>query len=131
MYQRANLIHREQHIFVFGYVSDEKIHGIFAVHHYTDTELNFLERYMLIHHPDDIPQGKIFLIRQHSDNVGQHFKNTRAINYFKTLIIKHGGPIETTFVYSLGVPGHVKGPYDRIGGIFKNRIHCLIKSSKT
>ena len=60
LYQCANLIHREQHIFAFGYVSDEKIHGSFAVHHYTDTELNFLERYMLFHHPDDIPQGKIF-----------------------------------------------------------------------
>ena len=90
--------------------------------HYTDTKLYFLESFMLIHHPDDITQGNIVRLHQHSENSGQHFKNTWAINYFTTLTIKHVGPNETVFVYSFGAPGHGKGPYDGIGGTLKRYI---------
>ena len=85
----------------------------------------------MIHHPDDIPQGNTVRLHQHLDNAGQHFKNTGALHYFTTLIIKRGGSSENAFVYSSGVPGHGKLFYDGIGGTFKNKIHYLIQSSKT
>ena len=70
-------------------------------------------------------------MHQHSENACQHLKNTGTIHYFTTLIIKCGGPSETTFVYSFGVPSNRKGSYDGIHGTFKNKIHRLIQLSKT
>jgi hypothetical protein len=35
------------------------------------------------------------------------------------------------YVYSFGAPGHGKGVYDGIGGTIKNKVHSLIKASKT
>ena len=72
--------------------------------------------------PADIPLGHITRLHQHSNNAGQHFKNTGVMNYYITLIDERGGPSETTFVYSFGVPGHGKGPYDGIGWSWKNTI---------
>ena len=34
-------------------------------------------------------------------------------------------------MYSFGAPGHGKGCFDGVGGTFKNKIHQLIKSTKT
>ena len=72
--------------------------------------------------PNDVPKGHIVRLHQHSDNASTHFKNTGAIHYFTTLINERGGPTETAFVYSFGAPGHGKGPYDGIGGRWKNKI---------
>ena len=35
------------------------------------------------------------------------------------------------YVYSFGAPGHGKGPFDGLGGTIKNKIHSLIKATKT
>ena len=81
---------------------------------------------------DDIPKGYITHLHQHSDNAAQHFKSTGALEYFTSLIKKGGrNPTLCKYVYSFGAPGHGKGCFDGVGGTFKNKIHQLIKSTKT
>ena len=91
-----------------------------------------------MHFPKDInkdgsipglKQGKITRFFRHSDNAGSHFKNTGAIHYFTTLIDGRGGPGVASFVYTFGAPGHGKGPFDGLGGAFKNKIASLIRSA--
>jgi len=49
--------------------------------HYTHTELDFLESYMMIHFPNDISEdGEIVRLHVHSDSASQHFKSTGAIH---------------------------------------------------
>ena len=45
--------------------------------------------------------------------------------------MKRGGPTECMNVYSFGAPDHGKGVFDGIGGAIKNKVHSLIKASKT
>ena len=80
---------------------------------------------------NDIPEGKITHLHQHSDNAGQHFKSTGSIEYFTSLIRDRGGTTECMYVYSFGAPGHGKGFFDGLGGALKNRIHSLIRGTKT
>ena len=87
-----------------------------------------LSRYMQENFPKDLFDGRIAKLLRHSDNAGQHFKNTGALHYFTTLILERGGPTKTGYVYTFGAPGHGKGPFDGYGGSFKNKIHSLIKS---
>ena len=96
---------------------------------FTTDEMKALEKYMNDNFPDDIPNGKITRLHQHSDNAS-HFKSTGAIQYFTTLINDRGGPTSTAFVYSFGAPGHGKGPYDGIGGRWKNKIDQALSSAK-
>ena len=96
---------------------------------FTNTEIEALEKYMNEKFPDDIPKGKISRLHQHSDNA-THFKSTGAINYFTTLINERGGPTLTAFVYSFGAPGHGKGPYDGIGGRWKNKIDQALSTAE-
>ena len=35
------------------------------------------------------------------------------------------------YVYSFGAPGHGKGVFDGVGGAIKNKVHSLIKATKT
>ena len=81
--------------------------------------------------PSNIPLGHITRLHQHSDNAGQHFKNTGAINYYTMLIDSRGGPSETVFLYSFGAPGHGKGPYDGIGGRRKNKIDQCMSTAES
>ena len=63
--------------------------------------------------PDDIPDGKINRLHQHSDNASQHFKNTGAMHFFTCM--HHQVPRFAAFVYTFGAPDHGKGPWDGIG----------------
>ena len=45
--------------------------------------------------------------------------------------MKRGGPTECMYVYSVGAPVHGKGVFDGVGGAIKNKVHSLIKASKT
>jgi len=49
---------------------------------------------------------------------------------FSSLAQDHAGS-DYSYIYSFGAPGHGKGPYDGVGGAFKNRTHQLIKSERT
>ena len=70
--------------------------------HYTNTELEFLKSYMMIHHPNDIGEyGKIVWLHVHSDNA-DHFKSTGTIHYFTTLIDRHGRARKTAYNYTFG-----------------------------
>ncbi|KAL7550152.1 hypothetical protein ACHAWF_013398 [Thalassiosira exigua] len=128
---RTVLRHRVRHSVAFGHVSDDKVHDRHAMQHFTKYELEKLEAYMVEYFPEDIPGGRIRRLHQHSDNAGQHFKNTGAINYFSTLIDERGGPISTAYVYTFGAPGHGKGPYDGIGGRWKHKIDQSVASAMT
>ena len=91
------------------------VHDRLATQHYTDQELLELEEYMKTHFPEDIPNSYISILHQHSDNAGQHFKNTGHINYFTGLVKNRGGGAKTAYVYSFGAPSHGKGPYNGVG----------------
>ena len=127
---RSLLRHRKRHSVATGHVTDDKIHDRHAMQHFTTHELKYLEEYMKINFPEDIPKGHIVRLHQHSDNASTHFKNTGAINYFTTLIDARGGPRETAFVYSFGAPGHGKGPFDGIGGRWKNKIDQAMSTAQ-
>ena len=129
--ERHRMRNRKRHSVATGHVTDEKVHDRRAMQHFTDHELKWLESYMKEIYPEDIPKGHITRLHQHSNNTSTHFKNTGAINYYTTLIDKRGGPIETAFVYSFGAPGHGKGPYDGIGGRWKNKIDQAMSSTVT
>jgi hypothetical protein len=127
---RLLLRHRKRHSIATGHVTDDKIHDRHAMQHFTTHELDYLEAYMKVNFPQDIPEGNIVCLHQHSDNVSTHFKNTGAINYFTTLIGVRGGPSKTAFVYSFGAPGHGKGPFDGIGGRWKNKINQAMSTAE-
>ena len=126
---RPRLRLRSRHSVATGHVTDDKVHDRHAMQHFTNHELKYLETYMKEHYPDDIPKGSISRLHQHSDNAS-HFKSTGAIAYFTTLINERGGPTETAFVYSFGAPGHGKGPYDGIGGRWKNKIDQAMSTAE-
>ena len=118
---RSLLRLQKRHSVASGHVTDDKIHDSYVMQHFTNHELNYLESYMKEHYPDDIPKGSITRLHQHSDNAS-HFKSTGASAYFTTRINERGGPSETAFIYSFGALGHGKGPFDGIGGRWKNKI---------
>ena len=127
--RRSLLRHRKRRSVATGHITDDKIHDRHAMQKFTNDELDYLESYMKIHYPDDIPEGKIVRLHQHSDNAS-HFKSTGALHYFTTLINDRGGPSATAYVYNFGAPGHGKGPYDGIGGRFKNKIDQALASAE-
>ena len=127
---RSLLRLHKRHSVASGHVTDDRIHNRHAMQHFTDHELKFLESYMNENYPDDIPKGCITRLHQHSDNAS-HFKSTGAIAYFTTLVDDRGGPSETAFVYSFGAPGHGKGPFDGIGGRWKNKIEQAMSTAMT
>jgi len=94
--------------------------------HFTNNELKYLEGYLKQHFPADIPNGHIIRLHQHSDNAGQRFKNTVAINYYTLLINAMGCPKETSFFLFLWRTRAQKGSIDGIGGRWKNKIdQCM------
>ena len=129
--ERNRLRLRKRHSICCAHISDDKKHDRFAMQHFTTKELNWLEEYMKENFDNDIPEGKITHLHQHSDNAGSHFKSTGSLEYFTSLIRDRGGATECRYVYSFGAPGHGKGFFDGLGGALKNRIHSLIKGTKT
>ena len=128
MFPRSLLRHRKRHSVATGHITDDKTHDRHAMQKFTDDEMKYLETYMNEYFPEDIPKKKITHLHQHSDNA-VHFKSTGAIHYFTTLINDRGGASETAFVYSFGAPGHGKGPFDGIGGRWKNKILQAMRSA--
>ena len=119
------------HIICCGHVTDDKLHDRFAMKQFTDKELDYLEGYMKDSFPNNLINGSIKRLHQHSDNASQHFKSTGSLEYFSSLIRDRGGPTECAYVYSFGAPGHGKGVFDGVGGAIKNKVHSLIKATKT
>lgn len=131
---RSLLRHRKRHTICVAHLSDDKKHDRFAMQHYTEAELPWLEKYMQENFPNDLDDGCDFITRfhRHSDIACQHFQNTGAIESFTSLVKKHGRDAsKCKYVYSFGAPGHGKGCFDGLGGTFKNKVHSLIKSTKT
>lgn len=93
--------------------------------------MNYLEAYMSEKFPQDLINGCIKWLHQHSDNASQHFKSTGSIEFFTSLIKEMSGPDQCMYVYSFGAPGHGKGVFDGVGGAIKNKVHSLIKATKT
>ena len=92
--ERKRLRLRQRHSVCCAHVSDDKKHDRFAMQHFSTTELKWLEEYMNENFKNDIPEGKITHLHQHSDNAGQHFKSTGSIEYFTSLIRDRGGATE-------------------------------------
>jgi hypothetical protein len=77
----------------------------------------------------------IHSVHIHSDNAGQHFKSNKTLNFLSRLGEKLGVPV----TWSFGCPGHGKGPWDGVGGMFKRVLrrdtldtmsiyHCVLKT---
>ena len=64
----------------------------------------------------DIQEGKVTHLHLHSDNAGQHFKSSGAIEYFTSLINDRGGATDCMYVYSFGSTRHRKAFFDGLGG---------------
>jgi hypothetical protein len=128
---RASLRYRRRHTICCGHISDDKLHDRFAMQQFTRQEMEYLERYMSESFPNDLINGRIKRLHQHSDNASQHFKSTGSIEFFTSLIAQRGGPGECMYVYSFGTPGHGKGVFDGVGGAIKHKVHSLIKGTKT
>ena len=75
---RSLLRLRKRHSVASGHVTDDKIHDRYAMQHFTDHELKYLEAYTKEHYSDNIPKGSITRLHQHSDNAS-YFKSTGAI----------------------------------------------------
>ena len=93
--------------------------------------MDYLEKYLSEAFPNDLINGRVKRLHQHSDNASQHFKSTGSIEFFTSLIGQRGGPSECMYVYSFGAPGHGRGVFDGVGGAIKNKVHSLIKVTKT
>ena len=127
--KRADLRLRVRHTKAFGHVTDDKIHDRHTMQHFTKQEIDQLEKYMRDYFPEDIPERMITYLHQHSDNASQHFKNTGAIHFFTCL---HNRLAHlAAYVYTFGAPGHGKGPWDGIGGRWKNKVDQCSSSSET
>eukprot|EP00984_Skeletonema_dohrnii_P017124 scaffold7728_cov75-Skeletonema_dohrnii-CCMP3373.AAC.2 len=125
-HHRRDLRLRQKHTVAMGHVTDDKTHDRHSMQHFTTHELEWLENYMNQNFPADIPTGRITLVHQHSDNAGQHFKNTGAIHYYTSLTKDRG---EAVLIYSFGAPSHGKGPHDGVGGCWKTKVDTCIRSS--
>ena len=128
--ERDRLRLRKQHTVCCVTVSDDKKHDRFAMQHFSTAEMEWIEEYMNNEFPNDIPGGKIKHLYWRSDNAGQHFKSTGAIEFFTLLIRDRGGATKCSYFYSFWAPGHGKGKFDGLGGAMKNKVHSLIKGCK-
>ena len=80
--ERSQIRLRKRHVVCFAHVSDDKRHDHFAMQHFSNAELEWIEEYMKEEFANNIPEGKITHLHIHSDNSGQHFKSSGAIEYF-------------------------------------------------
>jgi hypothetical protein len=99
--------------------------------HFTTTEMDLIEKYLNAKFCNDLPGNTINHLHCHSDNAGQHFKNTGALEFFRHLKRLWGGAGKCSYVYSFEALGHGKGVYDGLGGSMKTKVHILIQWSKT
>jgi hypothetical protein len=93
--------------------------------------MEWIEKYLYANFCNYLPGNTITHLHCHSDNAGQHFKNTGALEFFMHLMHLRGGAGKCSYVYSFGAPGHGKGVYDGLGGSMKTKVHNLIQGSKT
>eukprot|EP00957_Ditylum_brightwellii_P094992 7233940-Ditylum_brightwellii.AAC.1 len=82
----------KRHTICCAHVSDNKKHDRYAAQYSTTYKLKWLEDYPKEEFPQDIPKGKIIHLHQHSDNTGQHFKSTGALEFYISLVRDQGGP---------------------------------------
>jgi hypothetical protein len=108
-----------------------KRHDRFAMENFTTTEMEWIEKYLDANLCTDLPGNTITHLHCHSDNAGQHSKNTGALEFFTHLMHLWGGAGKCSYIYSFGAPGHEKGVYDGLGGSMKTKVHNLIQGSKT
>ena len=85
---------------------------------FSTAELDWIERYTKDEFTNDITEGNFTHLHLHSDNAGQHFSSSGAIEYFTSLINDCGGATDCMYVYSFGAPGHGKGLFDGLGDAF-------------
>lgn len=129
--ERRRLRLRKRHTICVAHVSDDMKHDRFAMKTFSIKELEDVESYMRENFPNDIPAGNITHLHLHSDNAATHFKSTGAMESFTSFTTSRGGTLKCKYIWSFGAPGHGKGFFDGMGGVFKNMIHGLIKKTKT
>ncbi len=93
--------------------------------------MEWIEKYLDANFCNDLPGNTFTHLHCHSDNAGQHFKNTGALEFFTHLMHLWGGAGKCSYVFSFGASGYGKGVYDGLGGSMKTKVHNLIQGSKT
>ena len=81
----------KRHIISCVHVLNDKEHDRFAMQYFLLEEITWLEEFMKEEHQRDLPGGKVTHAYLHSDNIGSHFKSTRAIKVFTSRIMDQEG----------------------------------------
>eukprot|EP00947_MAST-08B_sp_MAST-8B-sp1_P003300 g3300.t1 len=114
--ERAVLRHRVERTHAFAGISDDRKHDSASMQHFVRKSLAWLES-----KSEDFKKEDIKVLNVHSDNAAQHFKSTKSIHFF-TSLKRYGG------TWSFGAPGHGKGIWDGLAGMFKTFVRNLIKA---
>ena len=105
--------HRVERSVANVFATGDRLHDSSATQHYMLLQMDwFLEQKRLGIIDETFKSHHI-----HSDNAGQHFKNTYSARFLTLYRIKYS---LGTATWSFGCPGHGKGPWDGLGGTLKN-----------
>ena len=108
---RARLRHRKLYTKAFFGVTDDSKHDSHAMRHFSGREFQALV--------DDgtVAREGIVRVVTHTDNAAQHFKSTKSIQWYSTLL----GQFDwlNSVVWCFGAPGHGKGVWDGLFGTLK------------
>ena len=111
---------RKLHTEAFIHVSDDKTHDSHAAQTFINKTLAYLDEHY-------VKTGKetFVALHMHSDNAPSHFKSSKTMYFFTTLVatLKQWGSavLHRSFriVWEFGAPGHGKGVWDGIGAWMK------------
>ena len=121
IWPRRMIHYRKQNSFAFCHASDNKTYDRFSRQHHATTQLDYLEEHMRANLPNDLVDGHIVKLHQHSDNESQNFKSVGSMHYFTSLINRAVGALKTSGDYTLGELGHIKELFDGVGGMRKKK----------
>ena len=79
---------------------------------------HFVERELVALKADGTIDGELIVqIATHSDNAAQHFKSSKSLCWYSSLVTAH--PWIKSLVWDFGAPGHGKGVWDGLFGMLK------------
>ena len=110
-FPRQTLRHRVFYTKSFVGVTGDRKHDSYAMRHFVDKELQSLLDSGVIAR-EMIPH-----IATHSDNAAQHFKSTKSLSWYSSLLDKY--QVIRRFTWDFGAPGHGKGVWDGLFGVLK------------
>ena len=117
---RKSLRARVWYTAAFVGVTGDKRHDSYATQHFMARQLQWWQDQSNF-------QEEIKSVHVHSDNAGQHFKNSKTLNFLSRLLELLTLVVVT---WSFGCPGHGKGPWDCFGAVMKRFLRRLVHDLK-